>query len=99
MFARRTTEINKLIPQLYLHGLALGDFDLALRGLLGEEAPVSASTAARLKEGWQAEWEEWKKRPLDGLKVLFMWVDGVYVKAGLEKEKAALLVIVGGLLD
>jgi len=99
MFARRTAEINKLIPQLYLHGLALGDFDLALRGLLGEEAPVSASTVARLKGSWQAEWEEWKKRPLEGLEVLFMWVDGVYVKAGLEKEKAALLVIVGGLLD
>jgi transposase-like protein len=99
MFARRTAEVNKLIPQLYLHGLALGDFDLALRGLLGEAAPVSASTVARLKGGWQAEWEEWKKRPLGGLEVLYMWVDGVYVKAGLEKEKAALLVIVGGLLD
>jgi putative transposase len=99
MFARRTTEINKLIPHLYLHGLALGDFDLALRGLLGEAAPVSASTVARLKEGWQAEWEEWKKRKLDGVEVLFMWVDGIYVKAGLEKEKAALLVIVGGLSD
>jgi transposase-like protein len=99
MFARRTVEINKLIPQLYLHGLALGDFDLALRGLLGEDAPVSASTVARLKEGWQAEWEEWKKRPLDGLEVLFMWADGIYVRAGLEREKAALLVIVGGLLD
>src|SRR3989304_6905833 len=67
MFARRTKEINKLIPQLYLHGLALGDFDLALRGLLGEAAPVSASTVARLKDGWQAEWEAWRKRPLDGL--------------------------------
>jgi len=99
MFARRTAEINKLIPQLYLHGLALGDFDLALRGLLGDEAPVSASTVARLKGSWQSEWEEWKKRPLHGQEVLFMWVDGVYVKAGLEKEKAALLVIVGGLLD
>ncbi|OFZ71211.1 MAG: hypothetical protein A2451_09275, partial [Bdellovibrionales bacterium RIFOXYC2_FULL_39_8] len=99
MFARRTAEINKLIPQLYLHGLALGDFDLALRGLLGEAAPVSASTVARLKDGWQAEWEAWRKRPLDGLEVLFMWVDGVYVKAGLEKQKAALLVIVGGLAD
>jgi transposase-like protein len=99
LFARRTAEVNKLIPQLYLHGLALRDFDLALRGLLGEEAPVSASTVARLKESWQAEWEEWKKQPLDGLEVLFMWVDGIYVKAGLEKEKAALLVIVGGLLD
>ena len=99
MFARRTKEINKLIPQLYLHGLALGDFDLALRGLLGEAAPVSASTVARLKDGWQDEWNEWKKRPLDGLEVLFLWVDGVYVKAGLEKDKAALLVIVGGLAD
>jgi transposase-like protein len=99
MFARRSAEINKLIPQLYLHGLALGDFDLALRGLLGGEAPVSASTVARLKEGWRAEWDEWKKRRLDGLEVLFMWVDGVYVKAGLEKQKAALLVIVGGLPD
>jgi putative transposase len=99
LFARRTTEINKLIPQLYLHGLALGDFDLALRGLLGEGAPVSASTVARLKDSWQAEWEGWGKRPLDGLEVLFLWVDGIYVKAGLEKEKAALLVIVGGLSD
>jgi len=99
MFARRSAEINKLIPQLYLHGLALGDFDMALRGLLGETAPVSASTVARLKDGWQAELEEWKKRPLDGLEVLFMWVDGVYIKAGLEKNKAVLLVIVGGLSD
>lgn len=99
LFARRTAEVNKLIPQLYLHGLALGDFDLALRGLLGEEAPVSASTVARLKEGWQAEWSEWKKRSLDGLNVIYMWVDGIYVKAGLEKQKAALLVIMGGLLD
>jgi putative transposase len=99
LFARRTAEINKLIPQLYLHGLAMGDFDLALRGLLGQEAPISASTVARLKAGWQAEWEEWKKRPLDGLEVVFLWVDGVYVKAGLEKQKAALLVIVGGLAD
>jgi putative transposase len=38
------------LPELYLHGLAEGDFDLALRGLLGEEAPLSASTVARLKD-------------------------------------------------
>ena len=36
------------MPELYLHGLAEGDFDLALRGLLGEEAPLSARTVARL---------------------------------------------------
>jgi len=99
LFARRTAEVNRLIPELYLHGLAMGDFDLALRGLLGESAPISASTVARLKAGWQAEWEEWKMRPLDELEVVYIWVDGIYVKAGLEKEKAALLVIIGALAD
>jgi putative transposase len=99
LFVRRSKGVSKLIPQLYLHGLALGDFDLALRGLLGGNAPVSASTVARLKEGWQAEWREWKRRSLEGLQVVYLWVDGVYVKAGLEKEKAALLVVVAGLLD
>ena len=28
-----------------------------------------------------------------------MWVDGVYVKAGLEKEKAAILVVMAALSD
>jgi putative transposase len=99
LFARRSKGVSKLIPQLYLHGLALGDFDLALRGLLGGDAPVSASTVARLKEGWQAEWHDWKRRSLEGLQVVYLWVDGVYVKAGMEREKAALLVVVAGLLD
>jgi len=99
LFARRSKGVSELIPQLYLHGLALGDFDLALKGLLGEEAPVSATTVARLKERWQLEWEEWNRRSLEDLEVVFLWVDGIYVKAGLEKEKAALLVVIGGLSD
>jgi putative transposase len=51
LFARRIKGACKLTPQLYFHGLALGDFGLALRGLLGENALVSASTVAWLKEG------------------------------------------------
>ena len=97
LFARKSKKIDHLIPELYLHGLAEGDFDLALRGLLGEEAPVSASTVARLKEKWHAELAEWRQRPLDDLEVVYMWVDGVYVKAGLEKEKAAILVVLAAL--
>jgi putative transposase len=97
LFSRRTREVNQLLPQLYLHGLALGDFDLALRGLLGQEAPISAGTIARLKEKWQQEWQEWRQRSLAGMEVVYCWGDGVYVKAGLEKSKAALLVVIGGL--
>jgi transposase-like protein len=98
-FKRRTKEVSELLPELYLHGLAHGDFDLALRGLLGDEAPLSASTVARLKEKWQVEYDEWSLRSLRDLEVVYLWVDGVYVKAGLEKEKAALLVAVAGCAD
>lgn len=99
LFKRQTETVSELIPELYLHGLAQGDFDLALRGLLGEKAPLSASTVSRLKEKWQGEYEEWLVRPLDELEVVYLWVDGVYVKAGLEKDKAAVLVAVAGLSD
>ena len=99
LFARRAKGVSELIPRLYLHGLAMGDFDLALRGLLGEEAPISAGTVARLKERWQAEWRQWRRRSLAELEVVYLWVDGVYVKAGLEKEKLALLVAIAGLSD
>jgi transposase-like protein len=99
LFARRTPEVNALLPELYLHGLALGDFDLALRGLLGEDAPLSAATVGRLKERWHAEQAQWASRRLDTLEVVYLWVDGVYVKAGLEKEKAAVLVVLAALSD
>jgi len=36
LFVRRTEAVSELLPQLYLHGLAQGDFELALRGLLGD---------------------------------------------------------------
>nr|WP_158023196.1 transposase [Candidatus Nitrospira inopinata] len=84
---------------MYLHGLALGDFELALRGLLGEGAPVSPAALHRLKAQWQHEYEAWKRRRLDELEVVYVWADGLSVKAGLEAGKAALLVVIGALTD
>jgi transposase-like protein len=99
LFKRRTPAVSELLPTLYLHGLAEGDFDLALRGLLGDGAPLSAASVARLKAGWQAEYDLWKTRALADLEPVYLWVDGIYVKAGLEKDKAALLVVLAALRD
>ncbi len=99
LFQRRTREVSQLIPQLYLHGLSEGDFELALQGLLGNGAPLSPSSVARLKTAWQAEYDSWCQRPLGHLEVVYLWVDGIYVKAGLEKEKAALLTVIAALRD
>jgi len=99
LFVRRTKEVGALIPKLYLHGLAEGDFELALRGLLGEGAPLSKPTIRRLKAVWTEEFEAWNRRSLEGREVVYVWVDGIYVKAGLEKDKAALLVVIGAMSD
>jgi putative transposase len=95
LFKRRTQEVGDLLPELYLHGLALGDFELALRGLLGDGAPLSTASIARLKAQWQLEYQEWKSRSLAELDIVYCWADGLYVKAGIDDGKAALLVIIG----
>ncbi len=99
LFKRRTEEVGALLPALYLHGLALGDFELALRGLLGDGAPLSGSSIQRLKAEWQAQYAAWRTRALRDLPLVYLWADGLYVKAGLEATKAALLVLVGALAD
>jgi len=98
-FKRRTEEVGRLLPELSLHGLAQGDFDLAWHGLLGDGAPLSASSIARLKAGWQAEYALWKSRPVEDLEVVSLWVDGIDVKAGLEKDQAAILGVLAALRD
>lgn len=97
LFKRRTKEISEILPELYLHGLAKGDFELALRGLLGDGAPLSATSIQRLKAKWQLEYEQWQERDLSDLEIVYQWADGIYVKAGLEDQKAALLVVIGAL--
>jgi putative transposase len=74
LFKRRTEEVGELLPQLYLHGLAQGDFELAFRGLLGDGAPLSPTSIARLTERWQEEFQAWKKSPLEG-EVVYLWAE------------------------
>ena len=99
LFARRTEAVGNLLPELYLHGLSKGDFELALRGLLGDGAPLSPASIARLRSKWQLEHDAWRARPLTNHELVYVWADGVYVKAGLEREKAALLVVIGAMRD
>jgi putative transposase len=90
MFRRHSEEVGELMPEL-----ASGDFELALRHLLGNGAPLSASSLQRLKEKWQDEYAQWTNAPIEQGLWAYLWADGIYVKAGLGKEKAALLVVIG----
>jgi putative transposase len=94
-YKRRSDRIKELIPELYVQGLATGDFEPALRGLLGEGANLSPTTVTRLKAQWEEEYEQWRKRPIDEHGYAYLWCDGVYPKAGLREDKTAFLVVMG----
>lgn len=94
-YQRQSDGVKELIPELYLHGLATGDFELALRGLLGNGASLSAASVTRLKEKWEGEYETWRRRPLGNHRFVYLWCDGIYPKAGVVGDKMALLVVLG----
>ena len=86
-----------MLPILYLHGLSTGDFEPALRDLLGEDASgLSASSIQRLTEAWQAEHEAFRKRELRFHRYAYWFVDGVHVSVRLgEDARLCLLVVIG----
>lgn len=92
---RLTEETQQLFTRLYLEGLSSGDFEPVFRGLLGDQAPLSANTILRLKESWAEEYRIWSQRPLNHARFVYVWADGVYLGAGTEKENSCLLTLLG----
>ena len=90
----QTSGVDDFLPELYLAGLSLGDFELFLRELLGDGANLSASHIARLKVRWEEEYRIWAKRPLRSA-YAYVWADGIYLRVGSCSDRLAVLVILG----
>lgn len=98
LLIHRPHEVDRGPSDLYGQGLSKGDFDEALRSLLGAGTPLSTSSIQRLKMFFQLEYDAWRKRDLSHLAVVYWWADGLYLKVGVEDHKSALLTIVGTLI-
>jgi putative transposase len=94
-YQRRTETIDRTFLQLFIEGLATRDFEPALRLLVGQDATLSPSTISRLMGQFRAEYEAFDRRDLSGTKYVYLWADGIYLKAGLGTEKACLMVLIG----
>ncbi len=88
---RRSRTQGRLLARLYLEGLATGDFEPVFRELVGATAALSPASILRLKQEWEDEYRLWRGRPLTE-RYIYVFADGLYLKAGLEKEKTAMLI-------
>ncbi len=97
-YQRTSPKVLETLPQLYLYGISTGDFEAALECLLGVGAALSPATVSRLKEKWAEEYDVWQKHKLAS-HYAYIWADGIYIKVGRNKEKLALLVVMGADVD
>ena len=56
---------------------------------------MSANAVVRLKSRWESEYRAWRMRGLDTCRCAYTWADGVYLGVGGDREKTALLYVVG----
>jgi len=93
-YQRRSRTQARLLVRLYLEGMASGDFEPVFRALLGGTTGLSEDTILKLRAEWKEEYESWRRRPLSG-RYVYVFADGLYLKAGIEREKTAVLVVLG----
>lgn len=94
-YRRRLPQIDKALHELWIQGLAQRDFEPALRGLLGQDAPLSPSTIGRVNAQFQTEYTQWRQRRLDDTSWVYAWADGIHLGAGPDDERRVLLVVIG----
>jgi transposase-like protein len=94
-YQRRSDTIDGTFLNLFVEGLATRDFEPALRLLAGQEAPLSASTISRLTRAFREQYEAFDRQDLSKHRFVYIWADGIYLKAGLGTEKACLMVLIG----
>jgi len=94
-WARKTPQVEHVLPLLYLHGLSCGDFVPALGQFLGSTKGLSAATITRMTQTWQAEQKAFAARDLSHVDYVYVWADGIHVNVRLEQAKLCLLVLIG----
>jgi transposase-like protein len=94
-YLKRTKNLEEFIPWLYLKGISTGDMQPTLEALLGKDtAGLSANTVSRLKQSWEQDYDQWRKRDLSNRRFVYIWADGVYCNVRMD-DRLCLLVVVG----
>jgi putative transposase len=95
-YVRKTRSLSAALPWLYLKGISTGEMASALEVLVGPDAKgLSASTVARLKQEWAADYADWRTTRLDRDPWVYIWADGIYSGLRAEDAKLCALVIIG----
>ena len=84
-YERTSRKTQELFRKLYMEGLSTGNFEPVFRELVGETTALSSNAIVRLKIRWEDEYRAWCSRCLDSRWYAYIWADGVYLGAGVDR--------------
>ena len=92
LWQRRSENLEKLIPALYVKGLSQRDIERVLQENLGL-GKVSRSVVSKLSKKIYSDFDQWRKRDLSSYKILYFFLDAHYLalRQGTDKKEGVLV--------
>ncbi|MDI6808294.1 MAG: transposase, partial [Candidatus Eisenbacteria bacterium] len=84
---KRSKRLMELVPMLYVKGMSQRDIEDALIEALGVEG-TGRSVITEVCKSLRVDFERWQSRDLSGHRVLYMFLDGIYLKLRPEDKRA-----------
>jgi transposase-like protein len=95
-YRRRSREVDAALLGMYFGGVNTRKVKQAIRPLL-KNAPLSKSAVSRLIQRLKEYFEAWRTMPLAGLRIAYLYLDGIYVRVrcGGKTRSLPVLAVVG----
>jgi transposase-like protein len=78
MFRQGSDVLGKMVTEMYIRGLSTRDVENTFIQALGERI-LSKSSVSRITRRLQQDFDTWSKRDLSELKILYLFLDAVYL--------------------
>jgi transposase-like protein len=85
-YVKRTETLDELITRMYVHGMSTRDIETTFREVLGGQG-VSRSVVSQVTERLSEDFENWRERDLSDTDLLYLELDGSYLRYRVEAER------------
>ncbi len=94
---RRSRRLIELIPMLYVKGMSQRDIEDALIEALAVEQ-TGRSVINQVCAGLRADFQRWQDRDLSSFGVMYLFLDGIYLKLRPEDKRSVAILCAYGML-
>lgn len=94
---KRSKRLLELIPMLYVKGMSQRDIEDALLEALRVDG-TGRSVVTEVCRGLRGDFERWQDRDLSDLRILYLFLDGIYLKLRPEDRKSIAVLCAYGML-